>query len=104
MCMPIRSRKRLFRYLTRLPLLETMLAFRLMVFSISSTEQPSCVEWGIAWLFHNLISLMIAQSFEERDTLNDKIVLAINDVVKDWGLKCLRYEISLLVGLEQLWR
>ncbi|KAL3616433.1 hypothetical protein CASFOL_039823 [Castilleja foliolosa] len=30
----------------------------------------------------------------ERDTLNEKIVIAINDAAKDWGLKCLRYEIS----------
>ncbi|KAL1813659.1 hypothetical protein DCAR_0626020 [Daucus carota subsp. sativus] len=37
--------------------------------------------------------ITLDKSFEERDTLNDKIVLAINDAAKDWGLKCLRYEI-----------
>uniref|UniRef100_A0A3Q7HVB9 Band 7 domain-containing protein n=1 Tax=Solanum lycopersicum TaxID=4081 RepID=A0A3Q7HVB9_SOLLC len=37
--------------------------------------------------------ISLDKTFEERDTLNDKIVLAINDAAKDWGLKCLRYEI-----------
>ncbi|KAG5602629.1 hypothetical protein H5410_033999 [Solanum commersonii] len=39
--------------------------------------------------------ISLDKTFEERDTLNDKIVLAINDAAKDWGLKCLRYEISM---------
>ncbi|TMX00600.1 hypothetical protein EJD97_000515 [Solanum chilense] len=37
--------------------------------------------------------ISLDKTFEERDTLNDKIVLAINDAARDWGLKCLRYEI-----------
>nr|XP_016501809.1 PREDICTED: stomatin-like protein 2, mitochondrial [Nicotiana tabacum] len=37
--------------------------------------------------------ITLDKTFEERDTLNDKIVMAINDAAKDWGLKCLRYEI-----------
>lgn len=37
--------------------------------------------------------ITLDKTFEERDTLNDKIVIAINDAAKDWGLKCLRYEI-----------
>ncbi|PHT46423.1 Stomatin-like protein 2, mitochondrial [Capsicum baccatum] len=37
--------------------------------------------------------ITLDKTFEERDTLNEKIVLAINDAAKDWGLKCLRYEI-----------
>lgn len=38
--------------------------------------------------------ITLDKSFEERDTLNVKIVMAINDAAKDWGLKCLRYEIK----------
>ncbi|CAI9087010.1 OLC1v1020963C1 [Oldenlandia corymbosa var. corymbosa] len=34
------------------------------------------------------------KTFEERDTLNEKIVIAINEAAKDWGLQCLRYEIK----------
>ncbi|GFY81780.1 SPFH/Band 7/PHB domain-containing membrane-associated protein family [Actinidia rufa] len=37
--------------------------------------------------------ITLNKTFEERDTLNDKIVLAISDAAKDWGLMCLRYEI-----------
>ncbi|CAA2968103.1 stomatin 2, mitochondrial [Olea europaea subsp. europaea] len=37
--------------------------------------------------------ITLDKTFEERDTLNEKIVLAINEAAKDWGLKCLRYEI-----------
>ncbi|CAK9158267.1 unnamed protein product [Ilex paraguariensis] len=37
--------------------------------------------------------ITLDKTFEERDTLNEKIVMAINDAAKDWGLKCLRYEI-----------
>ncbi|KAL2540321.1 SPFH/Band 7/PHB domain-containing membrane-associated protein family [Abeliophyllum distichum] len=37
--------------------------------------------------------ITLDKTFEERDTLNEKIVISINDAAKDWGLKCLRYEI-----------
>ncbi|PWA70533.1 SPFH/Band 7/PHB domain-containing membrane-associated protein family [Artemisia annua] len=37
--------------------------------------------------------ITLDKTFEERDTLNDKIVIAINEAAKDWGLTCLRYEI-----------
>ncbi|KAI7981507.1 hypothetical protein LOK49_Contig34G00005 [Camellia lanceoleosa] len=37
--------------------------------------------------------ITLDKTFEERDTLNDKIAISINDAAKDWGLKCLRYEI-----------
>ncbi|KAF3432714.1 hypothetical protein FNV43_RR23816 [Rhamnella rubrinervis] len=37
--------------------------------------------------------ITLDKTFEERDTLNDKIVEAINKAAKDWGLECLRYEI-----------
>lgn len=37
--------------------------------------------------------ITLDKTFEERDTLNDKIVIAINEAAQDWGLKCLRYEI-----------
>ncbi|KAL1822334.1 hypothetical protein ACET3Z_009112 [Daucus carota] len=39
-------------------------------------------------------NITLDKSFKERDTLNVKIVMAINDAAKDWGLKCLRYEIK----------
>ncbi|KAG8390473.1 hypothetical protein BUALT_Bualt01G0087100 [Buddleja alternifolia] len=38
--------------------------------------------------------ITLDKTFEERDTLNEKIVIAINEAAQDWGLKCLRYEIS----------
>lgn len=37
--------------------------------------------------------ITLDKTFEERDTLNEKIVMAINEAATDWGLKCLRYEI-----------
>ncbi|KAK6936598.1 Band 7, C-terminal extension [Dillenia turbinata] len=38
--------------------------------------------------------LTLDKTFVERSTLNENIVKAINEAAKDWGLKCLRYEIS----------
>ncbi|XP_024017531.1 stomatin-like protein 2, mitochondrial isoform X2 [Morus notabilis] len=37
--------------------------------------------------------ITLDKTFEERDTLNEKIVEAINKAAKEWGLECLRYEI-----------
>ncbi|KAI9102075.1 hypothetical protein K1719_023585 [Acacia pycnantha] len=37
--------------------------------------------------------ITLDKTFEERDTLNEKIVEAINVAAKSWGLECLRYEI-----------
>ncbi|XP_018468990.1 uncharacterized protein LOC108840661 [Raphanus sativus] len=37
--------------------------------------------------------ITLDKTFEERDTLNEKIVEAINVAAKHWGLECLRYEI-----------
>ncbi|KAL7147246.1 hypothetical protein ABFS83_06G095700 [Erythranthe nasuta] len=37
--------------------------------------------------------ITLDKTFEERDTLNEKIVISINEAAQDWGLKCLRYEI-----------
>ncbi|KAK4740446.1 hypothetical protein SAY87_032388 [Trapa incisa] len=37
--------------------------------------------------------ITLDKTFEERDTLNEKIVEAINVAALDWGMKCLRYEI-----------
>ncbi|KAL3838005.1 hypothetical protein ACJIZ3_022596 [Penstemon smallii] len=37
--------------------------------------------------------ISLDKTFAERDTLNERIVIAINEAAKDWGLKCLRYEI-----------
>ncbi|KAG5036023.1 hypothetical protein JHK87_010933 [Glycine soja] len=37
--------------------------------------------------------ITLDKTFEERDTLNEKIVESINMAAKSWGLECLRYEI-----------
>ncbi|KAL0358822.1 UNVERIFIED_CONTAM: putative protein C16G5.07c [Sesamum angustifolium] len=37
--------------------------------------------------------ITLDKTFEERDTLNENIVISINEAAKDWGLQCLRYEI-----------
>ncbi|KAB2001021.1 hypothetical protein ES319_D12G271500v1 [Gossypium barbadense] len=37
--------------------------------------------------------ITLDKTFEERDTLNEKIVESINVAARDWGLQCLRYEI-----------
>ncbi|KAJ6874464.1 hypothetical protein NC652_034218 [Populus alba x Populus x berolinensis] len=37
--------------------------------------------------------ITLDKTFEERDTLNEKIVESINVAATDWGLRCLRYEI-----------
>jgi regulator of protease activity HflC (stomatin/prohibitin superfamily) len=38
--------------------------------------------------------LALDQTFEERDTLNAAIVIAINQAAKAWGIQCMRYEIK----------
>ncbi|XP_024983766.1 stomatin-like protein 2, mitochondrial [Cynara cardunculus var. scolymus] len=40
----------------------------------------------------DLGKITLDKTFEERNTLNDKIVIAINEAAKDWGLQCLRCE------------
>ncbi|KAL6840767.1 hypothetical protein ACP4OV_029293 [Aristida adscensionis] len=37
--------------------------------------------------------ITLDKTFEERDSLNENIVRAINEAATDWGLKCIRYEI-----------
>ncbi|KAL6659337.1 hypothetical protein ACP70R_003377 [Stipagrostis hirtigluma subsp. patula] len=37
--------------------------------------------------------ITLDKTFEERDSLNENIVTAINEAATDWGLKCIRYEI-----------
>ena len=37
--------------------------------------------------------------FRERTSLNESIVEAINQAAHDWGIACLRYEISMLTSL-----
>ncbi|KAL1547307.1 stomatin-like protein 2, mitochondrial [Salvia divinorum] len=37
--------------------------------------------------------ITLDKTFEERDTLNEKIVISINEAARNWGLQCLRYEI-----------
>ncbi|RWW33765.1 hypothetical protein GW17_00001517 [Ensete ventricosum] len=43
--------------------------------------------------------ITLDKTFEERDTLNENIVRAINEAATDWGLKCLRYEIRKFLNL-----
>jgi regulator of protease activity HflC (stomatin/prohibitin superfamily) len=38
--------------------------------------------------------LALDQSFEERETLNTNIVVAINHAAQTWGIQCMRYEIK----------
>ncbi|MCO5572825.1 hypothetical protein L7F22_026584 [Adiantum nelumboides] len=38
--------------------------------------------------------ITLDKTFEERDSLNEKIVEAINTAATSWGLQCLRYEIK----------
>ncbi|GJN39616.1 hypothetical protein PR202_gb28746 [Eleusine coracana subsp. coracana] len=40
--------------------------------------------------------------FEDRDTVNEKIVTIINEGATDWGLKCLRYEIRNITPPEEI--
>ncbi|KAE8811266.1 Stomatin-like protein 2 [Hordeum vulgare] len=51
--------------------------------------------------------ITLDKTFEERDTLNYNIVKSINEAAETWGLKCLRYEINMLLFLPsfllQLW-
>lgn len=68
-------------------------------------EDPCLASYGVENPLYAVIQLAqttmrselgkitLDKTFEERDTLNEKIVMAINDAAKDWGLKCLRYEI-----------
>ncbi|KAM3322547.1 hypothetical protein P3S67_003698 [Capsicum chacoense] len=69
------------------------------------TVDPKLASYGVENPLYALIQLAqttmrselgkitLDKTFEERDTLNEKIVMAINEAAKDWGLKCLRYEI-----------
>ncbi|KAL3524495.1 hypothetical protein ACH5RR_017329 [Cinchona calisaya] len=66
---------------------------------------PKLASYGVANPIYAVIQLAqttmrselgkitLDKTFEERDALNEKIVIAINEAAKDWGLKCLRYEI-----------
>lgn len=38
--------------------------------------------------------MTLEQTFEERETLNANIVLAINHAAQSWGIQCMRYEIK----------
>lgn len=39
-------------------------------------------------------TLPLDQTFEERESLNAKIVVAINEASLSWGIRCMRYEIK----------
>jgi len=52
--------------------------------------------------------MTLDRTFEERDTLNTRIVTAINEAASTWGIQCMRYEIkditppkSILAAMEQ---
>jgi regulator of protease activity HflC (stomatin/prohibitin superfamily) len=52
--------------------------------------------------------ISLDKTFEERDSLNTKIVTAINEAAQHWGVQCKRYEIkdivppqSVLISMEQ---
>ncbi len=52
--------------------------------------------------------MTLDRTFEERDTLNIRIVTAINEAASTWGIQCMRYEIkditppnSILMAMEQ---
>ncbi|KAL3521729.1 hypothetical protein ACH5RR_019878 [Cinchona calisaya] len=67
---------------------------------------PKLASYGVENPIYSLVQLAqttmrseigkitLDKTFEERATLNEKIVMVINDAAKDWGLKCLRYEIK----------
>lgn len=38
--------------------------------------------------------ITLDKTFEERETLNQKIVTLINEASDNWGVSCMRYEIS----------
>ncbi|XP_042014569.1 stomatin-like protein 2, mitochondrial [Salvia splendens] len=66
---------------------------------------PQLASYGVENPFYAVIQLAqttmrselgkitLDKTFEERDTLNEKIVISINEAAKSWGLQCLRYEI-----------
>ncbi|KAL1539813.1 stomatin-like protein 2, mitochondrial [Salvia divinorum] len=66
---------------------------------------PKLASYGVENPFYAVIQLAqttmrselgkitLDKTFEERDTLNEKIVISINEAAKSWGLQCLRYEI-----------
>ncbi|RDY10051.1 SPBC16G5.07c [Mucuna pruriens] len=58
-------------------------------------ENPiySVIQLAHTTMRSELGKITLDKTFEERDTLNKKIVEAINMAVKSWGLECLRYEI-----------
>jgi regulator of protease activity HflC (stomatin/prohibitin superfamily) len=67
---------------------------------------PVAASYGVKTPLHALTQLVqttmrseigtlpLDQTFEERETLNAKIVVAINQASVSWGIRCLRYEIK----------
>ncbi|KAG6402938.1 hypothetical protein SASPL_135152 [Salvia splendens] len=78
-------------------------ACRLMLLCL--IMDPQLASYGVENPFYAVIQLAqttmrselgkitLDKTFEERDTLNEKIVISINEAAKSWGLQCLRYEI-----------
>lgn len=58
-------------------------------------EHPiySVIQLAQTTMRSELGKITLDKTFMERDTLNVKIVQAINEAATDWGLVCLRYEI-----------
>ncbi|KAK4370714.1 hypothetical protein RND71_010189 [Anisodus tanguticus] len=78
------------------------LVYCYIVLNSEETVDPKLASYGVENPLFAVIQLAqttmgselgLDKTFEERDTLNDKIVMDINDAAKDWGLKCLHYEI-----------
>lgn len=67
---------------------------------------PLAASYGVKDPLHAVIQLVqttmrselgqlpLDQTFEERESLNAKIVAAINQAAVSWGIRCLRYEVK----------
>ncbi len=67
---------------------------------------PVAASYGVKDPIHAVLQLVqttmrsevgkipLDKTFEERESLNAKIVEAINEAALDWGIRCLRYEIK----------
>jgi regulator of protease activity HflC (stomatin/prohibitin superfamily) len=67
---------------------------------------PIAASYGVKDPFHALVQLVqtnmrseigkipLDKTFEERETLNSRIVEAINQATLAWGVRCMRYEIK----------
>lgn len=80
-----RRRFRLRGFLVRLPNLVVADGVEDPHFAITQLAQTT--------MRSEIGKLSLDETFRERDTLNARIVEAINAAAADWGIKCMRYEI-----------